>query len=260
MRKRYWNDYWKKYSVRGYKQLAFFLGIIMLVAITIVYSTQYKPTPKVETPSQLPEVKPQIELPKVETPLEVIQPIAKGNLIVAIKDVKQKLAAVGLGDAVELFITINSVQVHTKTDDIENRSVVASGWDIIFEGEKSFDLLQFTDNIALIGEKELDSGNYTQIRLYVSSANIKIDNPFFEVHNKTYPMYIPSNVLKVVRPFSVESNKTTVLTIDFDVPRMVSRTSKGYTLGPVLKAITDEIKVTEQMIDKGKRPGNAVDV
>lgn len=253
--KRHWNDYWNKYSSKDYEKIAFFLGIVVLVAIAIIYSTRYKPVALVETPPR-PEVKPEIE-----AAVEVPQPPApKGSLIVAVKDVRQKLATVGLGDATELFIAIKSIQIHAKTEEIENRSVVASGWTTIFEGEKSFDLLQFTNNIALIAEKELEPSNYTQIRLYVSSANIKIDNPLFEVDNKTYPMYIPSNVMKVVRPFAVEANKATVLTIDFDVPRMVSRTSQGYTLGPVFKSITNEIIVTEQMIEKGKRPGNAVEV
>ena len=255
---RYWRDYWKRYSPMDFKRIAFFLAIIVLVFVTVIYSTQYKPASQVEAPITSPQ--PEIQ-PKIETPVEVTQTIPtalKGNLIIAVKDVKQKLA--GLGDATELLITIKSAQVHATKDPIENKSVVASGWITIFEGEKSFDLLQFTNNIALIGEKELEPGNYTQIRLYVSSARIKIYSLDFAIYNKTYPMYIPSNALKVVRPFTVQANKTTVLTLDFDVPRMVSRTSEGYTLGPTIKSITDEIKVIEQSVAIGEKPKNAVDV
>ncbi len=253
---KYWNDYWGRYSQKDFRRIGFFLGIIALVAIVVVYSTQYKPAVEREIPAPpraapvQPEPTPEVEQP--QTP--------KGELVVALKDVRQKLSTVGLGDATELFITIKSVQVHATNDPIENKSVVASGWTTIFEGEKTIDLLEYTDKIAMIGEKELEPGNYTQIRLYISSANIKIDNPGFEVYNKTYPMHIPSNVLKIVRPFSVEANDATILTIDFDVPRMVSRTNKGYTFGPVLKAVTDEITIKEQMLEKGKRPENAVAV
>ena len=261
MMKKHWNDYWGKYSPIDYIKIAFFLVIILLVSITVIYSARYNQafTPT-QTPIQIPTPTPPQTIPKIETAVEVTKPgISKGNLIVAVKDVKQKLTGTGLGDATELFITIKSVQVHTTTDALENMSVVASGWSTIFEGEKSFDLLHFTDNILLLAEKELEPGSYTQIRLYVSGANIKIDNPLFDIHNKTYPMHIPSNVLKIVRPFSVEPNKTTVLTLDFDVPKMVRFTSQGYTLGPSFKSITDEIKVTEQMIENGKRPENAVE-
>ncbi|MBI4009887.1 MAG: DUF4382 domain-containing protein [Candidatus Aenigmarchaeota archaeon] len=251
--KRHWNDYWKSYSEKDYRKLAFFLGIVVLVIVTVVYSSQYKPAT---------QVAPQTEAePAHEIEIETVPPPApKGSVIIAVKDVKQKLTGVGLGEATELFMTVKSVQVHTTTEALENMSVLASGWITVLEGDKSFDLLQYTDNIALLAEKELDPGNYTQIRLYVSGASVKIDNPLFEISNKTYPLYIPSNVLKIVRPFSVEPDKATVLTIDFDVPKMISRTAQGYTLGPVFRAITNEITVKEQMIDKGKRPENAVDV
>lgn len=251
--KRNWNDYWSRYSPMDFKKIGFFVAVVVLVVLVAVISSNYKPTGQeiVQTPETIPD-----SVGEVETPI----PADKGNLLVAVKDVKQKLSQTGLGEATELFITISSIQVHSKNDTLENRSVVASGWTTIFEGDKSFDLLQFIDNIALIAEKEVEPGSYTQIRLYVSNAQVKIDNPLFGVVNKTYPMYIPSNALKVVRPFTVEANKTTVLTIDFDVPRMVTRTSQGYTFGPVLKGITDEVTVKEQMIEKGKKPENAVEV
>ncbi len=254
---KHWNDYWGRYSQRDFSKIGFFLGIVALVVIVAVYSTQYKPAVEREIPAPpraAPVVEPELT-PEAEQPQT-----PKGELVVALKDVRQKLATVGLGDATELFITIKSVQVHDKTDPIENKSIVAPGWTTIFEGEKTIDLLEYTDKIAVIGVKELVPGNYTQIRLHISSANIKIDSPGFQVYNTTYPMHIPSNVLKIVRPFSVKANDATILTIDFDVPRMVSRTNLGYTFGPVLKAVTDEITVKEQILEKGKRPENAVAV
>ena len=248
-------DYWNSYSPKNYKTVAFFLAIAALVIIVVIYSMQYKPEVSPQQPSQQQEPIP------INGPFEITEPSAtNGNLLVAVKDVKQKLATAGLGEATELFIAIKSIQVTAANQTLDNRSVVASDWTTVFEGDKTLDLLQFSDNIAIIAEKEIDVGNYTQVRVYISGANIKIDNPNFEIYNKTYPMYIPTNVLKVAKVFSVEAGRTTVLTLDFDVPKLVSRTSQGYTLGTPFKEIIDEIKVTQQFIELGAKPGNGIEV
>ncbi len=242
-----WSNYWKKYSPADYRTIAFFVVIVVAAATFIMYY-QYKPAAETGGEGQ-PLPKETVTEPKVTAEVETSPPAVKGNLIVALKDVQQKL--MGLGTATELLITVKSVQVHTSDNVTENRSVIASGWMTVFEGEKTFDLLKYTSNIALIAEKKLEVGTYTQIRLYVSDASIKIYNTDVPIYNKTYPMVIPSNAIKVVRPFSVVADKTLVLTLDFDVPQSVTRTGEGYTLKPT-------IKIIEQTLEKDKRPENAV--
>lgn len=179
-----------------------------------------------------------------------------GTLLVAVKDVKQKLR--GLGYATSLVITINSIQVHKTGDNTTNENITAKGWITVFNGSKTFDLLEYTDVKAILGERELEPGKYTQIRLYIENATIKIYNYNMLIFNKTYSMDIaasgnlrvPSKVLKLNHPFIVEEDKTTSLTLDFDVPNSVVR-SRKYILKPV-------IKIIEEKLERGQRPENSV--
>ena len=254
MKQKLWSNYWRRYSSLELKRLSFFVIIAALIAAFSIYYSQPKPVQENTQPTDQSQATPQIET-TISKPA-----IAKGNLIIVAKDVAQKLKTVGLGEATELFITIKSVQVNKQIDPLENRAVLAEGWTTLFAGDKGFDLLQYTDNTAFIAEKEVDAANYSQIRLYISGATVKINNPEFQISNKTYTMYFSNNAFKITRPFSVEANKTTVLKLDFDIPELVSRTSQGYTFGPLFKDVTNEITVNESMIPLGSRPADAVDV
>lgn len=191
-----------------------------------------------------------ISLPKVtveETPPFMEQPAEEkppapsaGTLIVLVKDKPYKLP--GLGTVTALNLTIKTVEVHSAGNE--------TGWIEIFNGTKSFDLLEYTDVRAIIGEKVLDVGKYTQIRLGMVDGRIKIYNIDMSVYNKTYILLVPSKELKLNHPFTVEENKTLVLVLDFDVEKSVTRTADGYTLKPV-------INILEEKMEKGQRPANS---
>ena len=179
-----------------------------------------------------------------------------GTLLIAVKDVKQKIS--GLGYATSLMITIDNIQVHKTGDNTTDENVTAKGWITVFNGSKTFDLLEYTDVKAILCEKELDPDKYTQIRLYIENATIKIYNSNTFVYNKTYPMdiaasgnvQVPSKVLKLNHPFTVEEDKAISLTLDFDVPNSVMRATK-YILKPV-------INIIEEKLEKGQKPENSV--
>lgn len=209
-------------------------GIVLfspqITQITLPTTTTPSPTPTVTTPSPTP------------TPTTPPAPvIATGDLIIAVKDVKQKVA--GLGYCNALTLTVDSLEIH-KT---------GGAWITISNDTKTFDLIKYTDIVGIIGEKTLDEGKYTQIRMNIVNATVKIYNAAGGVYNKTYPMVIPSNELKVVHPFNMTADKTLALTIDFDVPNTVSRTAEGYTLKPV-------VTVTEETLEKGEKPTNSVEI
>ena len=260
MQEQQWNDYWKSYSKRSYKHLTFFVVVVVAIAVFSAYYTLYpthkEPITREEIPQEPAEPATQPEIPAREQ-----QPATpKGELVIAVKDERQKLSQVGLGEATELFFTINSIQIINTTETLEKRSVIDPQWVTLFEGEKIFDLLKYTDQSALISDSFVEAGNYSQIRVYVSGPSIRIDNPEFQIFGKVYPMYMNSNVLKITRPFTVDQGRTTVITLDFDVPKIVSRTAQGYTLGPVFKPISDEINVKEEKFERGVRPDNVVPV
>jgi len=173
------------------------------------------------------------------------------KLIIAAKDAKQKLG--GFGYATALDITVKSIQVHAAGDDTEDSNITSAGWITVFEGTKTFDLIEYTDVLAIIGEKELDVGKYTQVRLYISDATIKIHDSLNSIYNKTYPMNIPSNVLKLTHPFTIEANQTTVLTLDFDVPSSVPLKESIVGIG-ITYRLSPVVKVTDSKIDRGTWP------
>ena len=95
------------------------------------------------------------------------------------------------------------------------------------------DLLQFVNVSKVLGEKTLDAGTYTQIRL-------KIDSGIITVDGTDYPLTVPSGVLKLNRGFVLVPNETRMLTLDFNVEKsVVSTGSDKYLLKPVIAIFSE---------------------
>lgn len=121
------------------------------------------------------------------------------------------------------------------TEDNET-DVVNAGWITVFEGSKTFNLLDYTGNVTgILGEVELQPGEYEQIRLYIDSATIT-------VNGQTQNLTVPSKVLKFVEGFQVEANKTLFLTLDFDSEKSIVKDATGYKLKPVIKLKEIEVE------------------
>lgn len=225
-----WKDYWRMYSGMDYK-----LILLILLSIVVLVSGFYYISIK-EVVEEQPT--------NVTQPVEEIKPApSTGTLIVLVKDRQYKLP--GLGTVTALNLTIKTVEVHSAANE--------TGWITVFNGTKSFDLLVYTDVRAIIGEKELVSGKYTQIRLGMVDGSIKIYNIDMNVFNKTYTLLVPSKELKLNHPFTIEENKTLALVLDFDVEKSVTRTADGYTLKSV-------IGILEEKLEKGEKPANSREV
>jgi hypothetical protein len=208
--------------------------IVFLVAIVIVgffLTQQYKIAPPIS--------------PTTTTTTQTPPPVTKGDLVIVVKDVPQKVQRLGTVTALELNIT--KIEVHMTGSNETNET---TGWITVFEGIKTLDLLQFTDVVAIVGEKELEPGKYTQIRMILSDSSIKIYNADMSIFNKTFPLKVPSKELKLVHNFEVQKDKTLVLTLDFDVGQSLDKTSDGYLLKPT-------VKILEEILDKGKKPQNS---
>lgn len=120
-----------------------------------------------------------------------------------------------------------------------------------FPAAKQIDLLdlQNGDVTALLGDVDLNEGEYTGVRLKVSAPAVG-DMPSFVTivegaHVGTHRLVLPeANVSKltVAGAFSVTAREKTSLTIDFDMRRSVLRltdTAADYTLVPVLRLINN---------------------
>ena len=112
-----------------------------------------------------------------------------------------------------------------------------AGWYTIVEESQEFDLIAIQNATELMGEKNLSEGKYTQIRLTIDKAIIRINNSG-EIEEHT--LKIPSNKIKLIKPFYVYENETTILTLDFDIHESVHKTgSDKYIMKPTIKVIKE---------------------
>jgi hypothetical protein len=147
-----------------------------------------------------------------------------GKLVLQITD-QPKL------DIASAMVTVSKVEVHVSGagDD--------SGWTTVEDREKTFDLVAIKDVSEYLGEKDLASGKYTQVRLAISKATVTVEGA-------TYDLAIPSGDIKIVKGFTVEANKTTTLTLDFDADSSITRQGNGnYSMTPVVKVLATQPEV-----------------
>ena len=112
-----------------------------------------------------------------------------------------------------------------------------AGWYTIVEEEQEFDLIAIQDVKEELGLENLTIGKYTQIRLTIENATIRINDS--GVFNE-YTLKIPSNKVKLIKPFWIYEGETTVLTLDFDAHESVHKTGKdNYMMKPTIKVIQE---------------------
>lgn len=132
-----------------------------------------------------------------------------------------------LGNITSVKITISDLQVY-KAGENETEGQ----WITVISGPKTIELLEVKDVKDILGEKELEPGKYTQVRLKVTSATITINS-------KEYTLTIPSTEIKLNHPFTIEANKTTSLVLDFDATSSVVSAAGKYLLKPVVNIMTE---------------------
>lgn len=102
---------------------------------------------------------------------------------------------------------------------------------------KSFDLFKLASGeIDILGLTSLAAGKYTEIRLYIESANVVLDDG--QIVGLTIPG--KNNIVRIVRPFTITTGQTTVLKIDFNAQKSVIQAGNKYLLKPVIARILIE--------------------
>ena len=127
-------------------------------------------------------------------------------------------------DVSAVNITVSNIEVHKTTGETE--------WLSVIEEDKNFDLLKLRGVEEVLGSKEIETGNYTQIRMDVKEVIVTIDG-------EPQKAKLPSGKLKLLYSFEVERDKITVLTLDFDADKSVVVTGAGKVIfKPVVKLKT----------------------
>jgi len=128
-------------------------------------------------------------------------------------------------DVSEILVSVDDIQVH------KIGAGEASGWITIIEEARIFDLIAISGIEEVLGSREIEATDYTQIRINVLWVKVTIGG---EEKIAT----IPSGTLKIVRPFSVEKGEKTILTLDFDAEESVTVTGQGKVIfRPVVKVL-----------------------
>jgi len=127
-----------------------------------------------------------------------------------------------------VIICVTRVEVHKAGNDS------TSGWFVINDLTRYFDLLQLTNGAsAILGDTSLPAGQYTQIRLFIGDGSYVIDQGikhFLEVPSGS------QSGLKLIHQFTIESNKLYELLLDFNVEKSIIITGNGqYKLKPTIK-------------------------
>jgi len=146
-----------------------------------------------------------------------------------------------------LFITFEEVFVHK----------AGGGWIplTLAKSPYTIDLLQFYggNSTELVPPAALESGHYTQVRIVVQSATLRVDDG---QSIEDYTVTIPSENLKTDQEFSfeVEGGGAVHLTVDFDLSESLVVTGApeplSYKLKPVLHLVkTDEAATIHGSID-----------
>ncbi|MGM5484201.1 MAG: DUF4382 domain-containing protein [Nanobdellota archaeon] len=140
---------------------------------------------------------------------------AKGKVIVGITD-----AAADMGSVNEVTITVDEVMLYSQS----------RGWVEISDDEMTYNLLELkSDNkIELTAETEVESDNYTQVRLDVKKTVVTDEDGEHEA-------MLPSGTLRIMSDFEVESNSETSIVFDFVADNSLHMTGNGmYIMAPVV--------------------------
>jgi hypothetical protein len=167
-------------------------------------------------------------------------PVGQSTLIIAIKDAPK---TPDIGNISALILNISEVSVHQSNQTVDNteeemtatesEDTSTAGWFVVVNETQSVDLIPLTNVNQVLGQKTLDAGNYTQIRL-------KIDNGTITIDDVPHPLIVPSAMLKLNRGFVLVPDQTLKLTLDFDVEKSVIQTGADqYKLKPVIAVLSE---------------------
>ena len=129
-----------------------------------------------------------------------------------------------------VIICVTQVEVHKSGSDS------TSGWFVINDSSRYFDLLELTNGAsAVLGDTSLTPGRYTQIRLLIGDSSYVIDQGakhFLEVPSGS------QSGLKLNHQFTIEEGKLYELLLDFNCDNSIVITGNGkYKLKPVIRVI-----------------------
>lgn len=145
-------------------------------------------------------------------------------------------------DAKSVLVTFSEVTAHRSTEANFTRVPFAAG------ATRTCDLKKLQTAQDILGTGPLAAGQYTMVRLVVSSATIYFDNAaagdpcaptIAAPKGQNAPVEIPSGEVKLNRQFTVPEAGATTMLLDFDGDRSIRETgSNRYLMTPVITVVS----------------------
>jgi len=200
---------------RTVKSLVTLVTVLLLVFVAgcIPAPAEITPTPA-PTPEPTPAPTPAVEQGTIE--IRVTDP--------------------GVAGVDSAIVTAENITIHK----------AGGGWITIIEEEVTFDLVYLanSENASILGEADILAGNFTGIRMDVTSVSGNITG------GGEYTADVPSGKLRIVRPFNVGAGVKTILTLDFDLTKsLITRVIRGedkFLFKPVVKLLIEHEEEQER--------------
>ncbi len=134
-------------------------------------------------------------------------------------------------NAESVFVDIREVRIHRSSDAQDGES----GWITIHNEPLIVDLLELTNgNYEVLGEAELETGRYTQLRFILGDQNEMV------IDGERIPLNTPSaqqSGLKLQLNTEIVSGQTYTLLLDFDASKSIVKAGQSgiYNLKPVIR-------------------------
>lgn len=159
------------------------------------------------------------------------------SLTLVINKVEVHLARLGVPGAKNNIPTVTPGKSSVSPSAKDNQNV--DKWETLhIGGTKTVDLVALakTHDFSSLGITKLANGQYTEVRLYISSALAVLAN------GTKVTLVLPgrANIVRVAEPFVVDSSKTTTITMDFDAQNSVIKAGDMYLLKPVVARFDQE--------------------
>lgn len=158
-----------------------------------------------------------------------------GTLTVMLKDTP-------FSDARAVLVTFSEVTAHRSTEADFTRVPFAGS-----ATSRTCDLKKLQTAQDVLGTGPLAAGQYTQIRLVVSSAALYFENEStggpcaatVTASGRSAPLEIPSGEVKLNRQFEVSASGATTMLLDFDGDRSIRETGNNrFMMTPVITVVS----------------------
>ena len=167
------------------------------------------------------------------------------------------------GDYRAVYVSIEKILVHKSGESTQennetsyenNETQTDAGWITVAQPNKTYDLLTLQNGITQeMGEHNISTGKYTQVRLVLSSQEDNGTNILGDTHpyanyivlvgDDVTKLKVPSNTIKYNHNFEILEDNATVMTIDFDANKSIIQRGNGeWILKPVLDVKSKKVK------------------